>query len=81
MHQLGEGLWLVQLGHVSCEDVCRPEQDAMVIISYVAERREVGMEGDNKGDSEFGGIVVGFLFQGRGSGNRASSVNGLLIFS
>ena len=52
----------------------------MVIISYVAERREVGMKGDNKGHSGFGGIVVGSLFQGRGPGNRASSVNGLLYF-
>ena len=55
-------------------------EDAMVIISYVAERRVVGMKGDNKGDSGFGGIVVGSLLQGRGSGNRASSVNGLLYF-
>ena len=52
----------------------------MVIISYVAERREVRMKSDNKGGSGFGGIVVGFLFQGRGSGNRTSSGNGLLYF-
>ena len=52
----------------------------MVIISYVAKRREVGVESDYKGDSRFGGIVVGFLFQGSGSGNRTSSVDGLLYF-
>ena len=52
----------------------------MVIISYVAERREVEMKGDNKEVSGFGGIVVGSLFEGRGSGNRTSSVNGLLYF-
>ena len=45
----------------------------MVIISYVVERREVGMKCDNKWDSGF----VWSLFQDRGSGNRASSVNGL----
>ena len=52
----------------------------MVVICDVAERREVGMESDYKGDSGFGGIVDGFLFQGRGSGNRTSSVDGLLYF-
>ena len=44
----------------------------MVVICYVAERREVGVESDYKGDSGFGGIVDGFLFQGRGSGNSTS---------
>ena len=37
-------------------------------------------ESGNKGDSWFGGIVVWFLFQGRGAGNRTSSVDGLLYF-
>ena len=27
-HQLGVGLWLVQLSHASCGDVCRPEQES-----------------------------------------------------
>ena len=51
----------------------------MVVIRYVAERGEVWVESDNKGDSGFGGIVDGFLFQGRGSGNRTSSVDGSVV--
>ena len=27
-HQLGVGLWLVQLSHASCGDVCRPKQES-----------------------------------------------------
>ena len=52
----------------------------MVIVSYVVDRREVRVESDDKGDSRFGGIVVGFLFQGSGSGDRTSSIDGLLNF-
>ena len=52
----------------------------MVVICDVAKRREVGVESGYKGDSGFGGIVDGFLFQGRGSGNRTSSVDGFLNF-
>ena len=95
IHQLGEGLWLVRLSHAYCGDVCRPEQESQelhaeddpkyggcdgFIFCYVAERREVGVESDYKGDSEFGGIVDVFLLQDRESGNRTSSVDGLLYF-
>ena len=33
----------------------------MVVIRYVAETREVGVESDYKGDFGFGGIVDGFV--------------------
>ena len=46
----------------------------MVVISSVVERRKVVVKCDNKGDSGYGGIVVEFLIQGRGSGNRTSSI-------
>lgn len=37
-------------------------KDAMVVISYVPERREVGVESVNKWDSRFGDINVGLLY-------------------
>ena len=55
-------------------------EDVMVVIRYVAEGREVGVESDYKGDYGFCGIIDGFQFQGRGSGNRTGSVDGLLYF-
>ena len=52
----------------------------MVVVSYVAEMREIRMKSYNKGNPRVGGIGVGPPFQGSRSGNGASSVDGLLDF-
>ena len=47
-----------------CLNLLAKVNTQLLIYNYVAERREVGMKS------------LGFLFEGRGSGNRTSSVNG-----
>ena len=82
------------ISHASCGDVCRPEQESQELhaeddLNYegcdgchsLCCGKEGGWGGKwLQGDSAFGGIIDGFLFQRRGSGNRTSSVDGLLYF-